>query len=874
MDGLQWAKMDLHVHTWASGCFRKQGLDPAAIAQNIVAHCNAQQIQAIAVTDHNTGGAVDQMKGAAASTGLVIFPGVEVSVAGGKGGTIHVIAVFPPDRGGQDIRDLLTLLNAQVGEGDESTYANCTLLEAMKTVHSRGGLALFPHPGSTKGVSGDFGGQARADVLESPYLAGCEYNEKLHERYPDIPMYEASDGGMKEAGEDAHTVEGIGTRYSWFKVGELTFEALRQCFVDHEARICRSALPPNANPSYIEQVEISGGFLDGLALGFHPGLNSVIGGKGTGKSLLIECLRFALHRSPPSYAHAPEIRADHDTKLKECLTPGGSVTVYLRTDAGRMRVTRTYDGTENPTEVVDLHTGEPAPGDEPWARWPAWFFSQREIAAMVEDGEAQVALLDELMGIETREDSTASLVGELAANDAAIARALLARARLAPIVEDIEAKRARLDTIREQGQSAASLSMDLARARRAAIRDAIGSIERLSALLRQAEAGMEALALPAPSRSEVEEHALVSRAIDLARRAAARALEAVRAAMADAAESCEKANAIERQYAPEFDMALQSYNAELQRLGLDEAKLQVERQQIEVALEELMRSAADDQNVSSSLPELLRYRSELLDQYEAQARACAQRRGERYAAVTEATNSRLRITLSPQSDPRRYLTALRGARTSLHQPTLEAITSSVRPRALVDAVITGDPATLGAVPGTPADSLKRLITNLASDTPPWQELLRWQYALLADDQATIEYGNEQEGYKGLKQLSVGGRSAALTTLVLSRGDGPVVIDQPEDSLDIQSVWEDIVRPLRAQKEQRQFILTTHNSTLAVASDSDAFTLMAADSAHGTISAQGAIEHGEVREAVIRHVEGGPEPYRLKQRKYGQELPRE
>jgi Fe-S cluster assembly ATPase SufC len=96
---------------------------------------------------------------------------------------------------------------------------------------------------------------------------------------------------------------------------------------------------------------------------------------------------------------------------------------------------------------------------------------------------------------------------------------------------------------------------------------------------------------------------------------------------------------------------------------------------------------------------------------------------------------------------------------------------------------------------------------------------------------------------------------------------PVIIDQPEDALDVTSVWEDVAKKLRRGKNSRQFILTTHNSSVAVAADSDQFIILSAGATAGKIIASGAIDRPEVRDLVINHLEGGPEPYGLRAQKY-------
>jgi len=114
---------------------------------------------------------------------------------------------------------------------------------------------------------------------------------------------------------------------------------------------------------------------------------------------------------------------------------------------------------------------------------------------------------------------------------------------------------------------------------------------------------------------------------------------------------------------------------------------------------------------------------------------------------------------------------------------------------------------------------------------------------------------------------VGQKCSALLIIALSDGTMPVIIDQPEDALDIASVWEDITLKLRAGKENRQFILSTHNSSVAVASDSDKFVIIKGGAERGRVICSGAIDREEVKREVIKHLEGGPDPYRLRQRKY-------
>jgi hypothetical protein len=73
--------------------------------------------------------------------------------------------------------------------------------------------------------------------------------------------------------------------------------------------------------------------------------------------------------------------------------------------------------------------------------------------------------------------------------------------------------------------------------------------------------------------------------------------------------------------------------------------------------------------------------------------------------------------------------------------------------------------------------------------------------------------------------------------------------------------------IRRGKDRRQFIFTTHNSSLAVASDTDKFLIMEAEATRGRVVFSGSMDHSPVSDEVIKYLEGGLETYRTKYGKY-------
>ncbi len=164
-------------------------------------------------------------------------------------------------------------------------------------------------------------------------------------------------------------------------------------------------------------------------------------------------------------------------------------------------------------------------------------------------------------------------------------------------------------------------------------------------------------------------------------------------------------------------------------------------------------------------------------------------------------------------------------------------------------------------------SRMKTLADFLLSQKPYEELLALQYRALPQDRPEILYNIGNGDYQPLGSISVGQKCTAMLIMALSDGVMPIVIDQPEDSLDIRSIWEDMCLKLRTGKEKRQFIFTTHNSSLAVASDTDCFVILEGAASKGKIVIIGSMDHEPISSEVLKYLEGGIETYRRKFTKY-------
>lgn len=127
------------------------------------------------------------------------------------------------------------------------------------------------------------------------------------------------------------------------------------------------------------------------------------------------------------------------------------------------------------------------------------------------------------------------------------------------------------------------------------------------------------------------------------------------------------------------------------------------------------------------------------------------------------------------------------------------------------------------------------------------------------------------GDKSLTTLSPGERRALLLIfyLFLDKDDKPLIIDQPEENLDNQSVYKYLVHFIKEAKQKRQIIMVTHNPNLAVVCDAEQIIHMVIEkNANNLVSCKmGAIENPNINKIILDILEGTKSAFTKKTNKY-------
>jgi hypothetical protein len=240
------------------------------------------------------------------------------------------------------------------------------------------------------------------------------------------------------------------------------------------------------------------------------------------------------------------------------------------------------------------------------------------------------------------------------------------------------------------------------------------------------------------------------------------------------------------------------------------------------------------------------------------------------------SGGKLKLRILDQSNVQRFNDSLMSLKRGsyLRDDEIDTITSKVNPRGFMISLLryeaTKDSKQLQKVAGMSGIELKRMkiLADYLLSAIPYEELLALQYKAQPQDRPEILYDTGEGNFQPLSNISVGQKCTAMLLMALSDGIMPIVIDQPEDSLDIRSIWDDVCIKLRTGKEKRQFIFTTHNSSLAVASDTDCYIVLEGGASQGRIVLAGSMDHPPLNDEVVKYLEGGRGTYSLKYEKYG------
>ena len=807
-----------------------------------------------------------------------VFPGFEPCLKDGRSG-LHLLFLFDPEIGRTAYLKAFDLVMGGVtpwqdgqlqmsNRSSDQAFSDLQKFQNRECPRTQDGrllwdyIVLAPHIDGEKGLLG----AQKAQILrlfQHDGIAGLELGDH---KLPDDtlrgrPWLKDGMATYRQTflhSSDAYSVDEIGRRHVWIKLASPRIESLRQAFIASDSRV-RLGYQRDANGNlseipdlpdvtmnnrpWLKSVSVSGkasffgaggGDDQDSHFNFSPDLTCVIGGSMTGKSTLLDGLRVHVNAQMP-----------HDSSVLEQVEARGR-TRFL---GGSARV------------VLDCPGRDPTAA--PHEQWPAIFYAQTELQRLAQSAGAVEDILARLVASETqdimdREKRLSDLDGELSR----------ASVRLGKLGGDVaDAEQAAQRSQRAANELAAFSDAGLENLNRVSgeLSRWQGSAQAATELASELDCLLDSLsAVDVPELDKdlaaaLQTSELTEREADLQKRWDS-VLRSLRNAKDELAEANAAIESITGVLGSHRDAVRVQMDRDLAALGLDGAKInQLQALTAQASLLGSYQEHAKEQ--SSALLRAERAFEALLKE----RRDIVEEQRSAFGRVMEVVHSQFdgRI-VARRIDEGRKMTLDRFLR-GLNQRGITRWWNDLpddqrpTPDELLDKLVSGhleDVEMSSAVSETFRVQL----------TPTRQ---REMAALRCPDDYALELRMDDGSHRPLSDLSGGQRVNLLLSLLLETDDDrPLVIDQPEDELDNRFMFETMIPALKRLKGRRQIIVATHNANIVVNGDADQVILLEATADHGHIACSGAIEEPDIRDAIVRTVDGGDEAFRLRRLKYG------
>lgn len=857
--------------------------DATAHAMDVIAKAVDLNIEGLAVTDHNSVRDLAAFRAAAENQPVHIIPGFELSSSEG----VHVLCLYPLDTSDDRLERYL----GEFGIRDtdpSSDIADKSFSETLSVVKSQDGIAIAAHVTNDGGLFRVMSGQSRIRAWRDENLLAVqtpgpvadlpsEFRPIVENRNVDYRRAKAPEDRLALAvlnSRDVTTPKDLEDPAATclIKMNDVGIEGLRQAFLDPGSRIrLNSDIADQGSDEHMELRELGweGGFLDGVTVHLNSNLNVLIGGRGTGKSTVIESIRSALGLEPAGN----EARKAHDGIVRQVLRSGTKISLRVRVRRPGHRVYRIERTIPNPPLVREEggDLSHLAPTD---VLPKIEVYGQHEISELSKSPDKLTTLLGRFI---ERDDSLgrrkASLRRELVKN----------RRALNDVRTEIDSAEDRLDAL-------PGLEETLRRFREAGLEE---RLREQSLLVREEGVLASVPQSTAPFREVLE---MFQRELPIDRTfLSAKALQELPAKeiLARASQVLAELEDDLMDVSDKLQEALERADEGLERVNADwRLRRRQVQAQYERILRELKRSSVDAE-------EFIRLRRQLEELRPLQERLTRQRQLEReqqnhrrtllaewedvkaseFHALDRAARKvnrrlrdRVRVEVTSGGDREPLFKLLRknvGGRLS---EAVESLRSQpeLSLTQFVDACRSGTEA-LCKTYGIPSGQAERLAKAESEVLMRIEELELGSTTAISLNTASA---GKPPSWQALDDLSTGQKATAILLLLLLESDAPLIVDQPEDDLDNRFITEGVVPRMRAEKQRRQFVFSTHNANIPVLGDAELILgLSATGDAEGGLARiepqhRGSIDSRPVRELVEELLEGGKDAFETRRRKYG------
>ena len=838
----------------------------------IIETCLEIGIEVIAVTDHYRVKHSASLVRAARNAGLYAFNGFEAVTKDG----VHFLCLFDPEKD-----EVLERFIGDCGIHDTdqpSPTGSKDSTELLECAKNWGAVCIAAHVASKGGLLKKLSGQSRVNVWTNPDLLACALPGPVSDAPDGVrPILENKDAQHKRDripailnASDVNAPEDLKKDGAscFIKMSAVSVEAFRQAFLDPDSRIRLHSDPKPEPHAEFLAIAWEGGFLRDTAVHFNENLNVLVGGRGTGKSTMVESIRYVLGLD----SLGDEAQKAHDGVIRHVLQSGTKVSLLVRSHKPSERRYTIERSVPNPPVVKD-ETGEVLTLSPRDVMPDVEVFGQHEISELTKSPEKLTLLLERFV------DRDPSLSGRKSK-----VRLELERSRSR--IVDVRREMKRLD---ERLAALPGLEETQTRFQQAGLEERLKEKsllireERLFANLDERLDQYRTLHNELTEGLPVDTAFVSSKALEGLPNAdilseiekilgtLGTKLKAVGEQFAKALGEADRAIAETKSRWNERKTAIEdTYEKllrELQKSKIDGAEFIKLRQQIE----ELRPLKDKTENLKRDLKAHETQRRNLLAEWE-------DIKGAEYRLIETAAKRvsrklrdrvRVRVTMAGNRDPLEQLLREVGGNLAAALERLRRQGQLSLPE-LAQRCREGKEALIKHY-NLPSGAAERIAQ---ADLDLFMRIEELELPATTDIELNTAPDGEPATWQTLKALSTGQKATAVLLLLLLESEAPLVVDQPEDDLDNRFITEGVVPIMRQEKRRRQFVFSTHNANIPVLGDAELILGLAASGAakegHARIATEhmGSIDSAPVRELVEEILEGGKAAFEMRRSKYG------
>ncbi|KKD58538.1 hypothetical protein RN22_20710 [Grimontia sp. AD028] len=841
------------------------------------------------LSDHNTGAGLDTIRAelealkaeydSGESNGyrdIVIMPAVELTAAG----NVHVLAILHDDATSSTISELVGSCGLPSTQGKnhslELTYGTRGIVDAIHGF-STPALAILAHVDEHKGVfknsnqgsvSSVFDANPDAIELIGEVDALEPYQKKLIE---DLAWVK---------GSDAHSIEEMGQGYTWVKMIKPSFEGLKVALSDPKHCIKRGPKQPPAIPSQqitkltlkTKMCQDVGG--NPINIELSPWYTTIIGSRGSGKSTLIEAMRLSLRRDE----NLPQIQQSNIDAFKKvgsegAMSPDSFIELEYR--KGQEKYKLTWSPTNTHFHHLNKESGQ-WEEEETFntSRFPVSIYSQKMLYEMATQPNSFLRVIDESetvnyakwvqdkLNLETKYKQYCSEEREALR---AIENLTITKGQL----QDVDRK---LQTLKEAGleslqQALTSDKEELGKSEdsKQKVADLIEGLEGICTESNAAEIDDPESDLGKWQLEVNEIHDTLNAAVlalieeskaKLVKSSQQAYLHTLKSRIAvNSAELNTKVSELNNAKIDHEELsALMDSQAELQLVLNNEQGLKDD-----LALAQASKAEAYGELVTHR-ENLTKVRNKFIEELgltelkiQVLPLACSSDRlvkGYQAASGIERFDSHI----FDEGTPNSLLFDLNNFNKFNPRSAEQRYAELAKLKRFHIACVKKEESTdYSAIHGSLRTRLGQLQDERLDDLHCW----------FPDDGLQIQFQDSIGQFRQLERASPGQKSASMLSFLMSYGEDPLILDQPEDDLDCAMLASSVIPAISNNKKRRQLVVVTHSAPIVVNGDAELVVGMKQQAQRLEPHISGGLQEETVKEFICFQMEGGEKAFRTR-----------